>query len=90
MRTHIFIPEELMKEIDRIAGKRKRSRFIELAIRERLARETLSTALRESVGVLNVVDYPEWESVAKISAWVRSGRKEDDSRLARRMSGRRN
>lgn len=36
MRVHIIIPKELIDDVDRIAGKHKRSRFIEKAIREKL------------------------------------------------------
>ncbi|MCL4534764.1 MAG: ribbon-helix-helix domain-containing protein [Bacteroidetes bacterium] len=85
-RAHIFLPEELVKEVDRVAGKRKRSRFVELAIRERLAREALSMALKESAGVLSPADYPEWETPEKTSNWVRSMRQEDDKHLERKLS----
>ena len=85
MRTHIIVSEELLKEVDRLAGRRKRSRFIEYAIREKLSREALSVALEESAGVLALTDYPEWETPESASAWVRSGRREDDKRLARKL-----
>jgi len=88
MRTHIIVSEELLKEVDRLAGRRKRSRFIESAIREKLSREALSAALEESAGVLALADYPEWETPEKGSAWVRSGRGEDDERLARKLRAR--
>ena len=85
IRTHIVIPEDLINEVDRLAGRRKRSRFVEDAIREKLAREALSDALATSAGSLSPSDYPEWNSPAAISAWVKHGRREDDARLARKV-----
>lgn len=88
-RAHIVLPEDLINAVDRVAGKRKRSRFVESAIREKLAREALSTALRESAGTIDLKSYPEWETPEKASEWVRSLRKEDDVRLSRKVRGRR-
>lgn len=85
MRTHIVVPEDLIQQVDRIAGKRKRSRFVEEAIREKLLRQSLSGALVQSAGILSPTDYPEWDSPEKISAWVKTGREEDDARLARKL-----
>jgi predicted transcriptional regulator len=85
MRTHIVVPEELIEQIDRVAGKRKRSRFVEEAIREKLAREALSEALTRSAGVLSRGDYPEWGTPEKVSEWVKAGRKEDSTRLRRKL-----
>jgi predicted transcriptional regulator len=79
------LPEELLEAVDRVAGKRRRSRFVEAAIREKLSREALAIALREAAGVLRPADYPEWETPEKVSAWVRAGRRADDERLARKL-----
>ena len=84
-RAHVLLPEELLSKVDEVAGKRKRSRYVEAAIREKLSRDVLATALGESAGVLNPADYPEWESSEKASAWVRAGRRDDDARLARKL-----
>jgi metal-responsive CopG/Arc/MetJ family transcriptional regulator len=78
------VPEELIQEIDRVAGKRKRSRFVEEALREKLARASLSSALTQTAGILSPTDYPEWNTPEKVSAWVKAGRQEDDARLARK------
>lgn len=86
-RAHIVLPEELLEAVDRVVGKRKRSRFVEAAIREKLSREALSAALRESAGSIDLSDYPEWKTPEGVSAWVRSGRGGDDARLARKLKG---
>jgi metal-responsive CopG/Arc/MetJ family transcriptional regulator len=85
MRTHIVIPVELIQEVDRVAGKRRRSRFVEEAIREKLSRQVRSTVLAATAGVLSPADYPEWETPEKVSAWVKAGREQDNARLARKL-----
>lgn len=85
MRTHIVVPEGLIQEVDRVAGKRRRSHFVEEAIREKLSRQALGTALASAAGVLKPGEYPEWDSPEQVSAWVKGGRQEDDARLARKL-----
>ena len=85
MRAHIVVPEKLVQEVDRVAGKRRRSRFVEEAIREKLSRQALGNALAVTAGALDPSEYPEWDTAANISAWVRAGRKEDDTRVARQV-----
>lgn len=82
MRAHIVLPEQLIDEVDRVAGRRRRSRFVEVAIREKLAHEALGSALRESAGVLRPDDYLAWKTPSRTSAWVRASRAKDDERLA--------
>ncbi len=85
-RAHIVLPAELLKEVDKLSGKRKRSHFIEEAVRDRLSKEKLGIALNECAGILNPADYPEWETPEKTSAWVRALRQEDEARLARKLA----
>lgn len=85
-RAHIFLPEDLLEEVDRITGKRRRSRFIEVAIREKLSREALTAALEESAGVLSTDSYPEWGTPEKTSDSVRRGRQDDNTGLVRQLS----
>lgn len=83
MRAHVVLPEELIEEVDHIAGKRKRSQFVEEAIREKLAREALGRVLKDSAGMLKPSDYPHWETPEKADAWIRASRQLDNERLAR-------
>lgn len=85
MRTHIVVPEDLVREVDTVAGKRQRSCFVEEAIRDKLSRQALSAALAQSAGVLSPGDYPEWATTEEVSAWVKAGRQDDDARLARKL-----
>lgn len=88
MRTHIIVSEELIEEIDHIAGKRKRSRFVEEAIREKLAREAQSRALKKSAGILDLTRHPEWDTPEKISAWVHASRQLDEESLKEKLGPR--
>lgn len=85
MRAHIVLTEDIIKDVDRFAGKRRRSRFVEAAIREKLAREKLSRALAETAGVLSLSKYPEWETPEMTSRWVAARREEDNKSLLRKL-----
>lgn len=85
MRTHLRLPEELVREVDQIVGARQRSRFVEEAIRNQLKREKMAAALRNTAGSLRG-DYPEWESPERVSAWVAEGREEDEARLEQKLA----
>jgi metal-responsive CopG/Arc/MetJ family transcriptional regulator len=51
-RTNLTLPEELMKEVDELAGPRGRSRYVAEAVAQRVKRDRLGRAIRESAGVL--------------------------------------
>ena len=82
MRTHVVLSEDLLNEIDSVAGKRKRSEFIEEAVRARLQWIRQGLALEKAAGSLDLSQYPEWDSPEKVSAWVREQRQLDNERLA--------
>lgn len=81
LRAHIILPDRLVEEIDGVVGKRKRSHFVEQAVREKLKRESLLKALKETAGMLPADEYPEWETSEKVAAWVRKSRLQDTRRL---------
>lgn len=81
MRAHLVLSEEVVKEIDELVGKRKRSWFIEEAVREKLRRERQSAALAATAGVLSAEDYPEWATPENVAAWVHKMRRRDDEHL---------
>ena len=83
MRMHVVLPEELVKAVDAMAGKGKRSRFIEDAVRDKLNKERLLAALKDSAGTLSGEDYPHWDTPEQVSSWVRELRRESDQRLER-------
>lgn len=87
MRTHLILPEDLVNQVDAFVGKRRRSRFVEEAVREQLRRQTLIAALEESAGVLSESAHPEWATPEKVAAWVRDSRRRDEERLRRLRRG---
>ncbi len=86
MRTHIILPDDLVEAMDGLVGKRRRSAFVAEAIRERVRREQLRRALKESAGILKEADYPEWATPAKVARWVRKIRREGERAAHRRRA----
>ena len=81
MRAHVILPEDLVRAVDALAGKGKRSRFIEDAVREKLRREALLAALAETAGTLSAKDHPHWDTKEDVASWVRESRRQSDKRL---------
>jgi len=78
-RTHVIVPEELVKEIDRLSGKRKRSWFITQAIRKEIQRLNFLKAVKETTGAWKDEDHPEFKK--GVDYWIKSLREEDKKRL---------
>ena len=87
MRTHVILPEDLIRDIDALVAKGKRSRFIEEAVREKLRTDALLSALEETAGVLSAEDHPEWATRSRVASWVRKSRHQSDERLGRFPDG---
>ena len=81
MRTHLVLPDDLVQADDELVGKRRRSAFVTEAVRERVRREQLRRALRETAGILKAEDHPEWADSRRVAAWVRKVRRESERRL---------
>jgi hypothetical protein len=78
-RTHVVVPEELIREVDRLSGKRKRSQFIARAIKREIQRLNYIMAVRETAGAWEEKDHPELKDGS--GNWVRKLRDEDKKRL---------
>lgn len=74
-RAHIVLPDELIRQVDAAVGKRKRSRFVADALREKLKREALLIALEKTAGILSAESHPEWATSRKAAAWVHETRR---------------
>ena len=83
MRMHVVLPDDLVRAVDALAGKGKRSRFVEEAVRDKLKKERLLSALKNSAGALSGEDYPHWDTPEQVASWVRELRRESDQRLER-------
>jgi hypothetical protein len=84
----MVIPRDLIEEIDRLVGQRKRSAFVVEAIAEKLQRERFGRALAETKGFLSEEAHPEWATPEKTSAWVRALRAVDNEVTNRKLARR--
>jgi hypothetical protein len=84
IRTHVVLPEEVLKGIDALVGKRGRSAFLaDLASRE-VKRRKLMALLSEPGPIWKSEDHPELKHGA--AAWVRKTRREDEQRRLKRRA----
>jgi metal-responsive CopG/Arc/MetJ family transcriptional regulator len=67
-RTNLTLPEELMAEVDDLAGPRGRSRYVAEAVEQRVRRDKLGKAIRETAGAM--VGKPGSMSPDEVVAWV--------------------
>lgn len=72
--TNLTLPRDLVADIDAIAGRRNRSRFVEEAVRARLKREHLRVAIEQTAGSVSAEDHPEWATPQMVVEWVRAQR----------------
>jgi hypothetical protein len=75
VRAHVLLPKELVAEIDRRVGPRRRSEFLARAARRELDVEERLRAFDEFVGSLKDVDVPGWETSESAVEWVREQRR---------------
>jgi Arc/MetJ-type ribon-helix-helix transcriptional regulator len=78
-RTQVVLSEELVKDIDRLVGARRRSSFLAEAAEKELLRLRQIEALRVAAGAWKNKDHPELEQGA--AKWVRKLRQESESRF---------
>jgi Arc/MetJ-type ribon-helix-helix transcriptional regulator len=84
-RTHVVLPEELIREIDALVGKRGRSEFLaEVATRE-VKRRKLIELLEQPGPIWKSEDHPELKGGA--AAWVRKMRREDEKLRVGKAAG---
>jgi hypothetical protein len=77
IRTHFIAPKELIEEVDKLVGPRRRSEFLTEAAVEKLKRERLVRATRAAM-TLPAVEQPGWETAEAVSKWVRDIRADSD------------
>lgn len=83
IKTHLTIPGDLVAEVDRIAGKRRRSLFIAEATREKLAKERFMKVLEETSGAWSDRNHPELMTAKSVENYVRNKRQPYGKRLKR-------
>lgn len=75
-RTNLILPDELVAEVDRIAGPRMRSAYVAEAVEARLRRDRLKEIVQRTAGAWKIEDYPEFATPDDVVAWVRARRAE--------------
>jgi metal-responsive CopG/Arc/MetJ family transcriptional regulator len=76
-RTNVTLPEELLREVDELAGPRGRSQFVADAVAAKVKRERLRKALGETRGAL--VGTPSYMNPDEAYRWIRSMREEGEN-----------
>lgn len=74
-RTNVTLQEELLREVDELAGPRGRSQFVADAVTWKVKRERLRKALDETRGAL--VGTPGYMTPEESYRWIRSMRDEE-------------
>ena len=74
MRMHITLDDEIVAEIDAIAGPRRRSAFVREAVLAAVDRHRRAKLLRQVAGILRDSEH-EWD--ADPAAWVSAQRGSD-------------
>ena len=78
-RAHVFLPEDLLTEVDHLVGQRGRSAFLAEVIGQEVQRRKLLAALRDAKGSWKRADHPELEMGSE--KWVEALRQENEQRL---------
>ena len=74
-RTNLTLPAHLLDEVDAVAGPRGRSRYVAEAVQQRLRRDRLGTAIRDTTGIL--AGGEDAMNRAEVSRWVQHLRSEE-------------
>lgn len=82
-KAHVVLNSNILSEIDRIAGKRKRSLFIEEATREKLEKEKFLKVLEETKGAWSDKNHPELRTLRDVEQYVKEKRRPYQKRLKR-------
>ncbi len=86
-RTHVVLPDELLKRIDALVGKRGRSAFLAEIAEQEVKRRSLIKFLSTPGPIWKDEDHPELKNGAR--AWVRKMREADEKlRLKKRAAAR--
>lgn len=79
-KAHLVFPEDLLESIDRLVGKRKRSKFVVEATRKELRRIQLLQAIQKAAGAWQDEDHPDIVEKGTYQ-WVRQQREEENKRV---------
>ena len=78
-RAHVVLPNDLVSEIDKIAGSRGRSAFLADLARREIKRRRLLELFKRKEPIWKDKDHPELKGGA--AAWVREMRAQSEARF---------
>ena len=78
MRMHIELDDDLVAQVDRLAGARGRSEFVREALRTAVARELRVQSLRRAAGAVAAEEH-DWDTDP--ASWVAEQRRSDARRV---------
>ena len=73
-RTNVTLPEDLLRQVDELAGPRGRSRYVTDAVAKQVKRDRLRRVLAETAGAM--VGRPGWMSPDEVIAFVNESRED--------------
>ena len=74
-RTNVTLPADLLDRVDELAGPRGRSRYVAEAVAEKVRRDELGAAIRETAGAM--AGKRGRMTPAEVAAWVDELRSEE-------------
>jgi metal-responsive CopG/Arc/MetJ family transcriptional regulator len=83
VKAHLVFPSEILEEVDKISGKRKRSLFIAQATREKIERERFVRTLEETKGAWSDKNHPELQTAKDMERYLKEKRQSYRPRLKR-------
>lgn len=81
VKAHLVFPSEILEEVDKISGKRKRSLFIAQATREKIERERFVRTLEETKGAWSDKNHPELQTAEDMERYLKEKRQSYRARL---------
>ncbi|MBM4305744.1 MAG: hypothetical protein FJ123_03310 [Deltaproteobacteria bacterium] len=73
-KAYLVIPAEILEEVDKIVGKKRRSLFIAEATREKLEKERFLKILEETHGTWTDQNHPELRTNKDVERYIREKR----------------
>jgi metal-responsive CopG/Arc/MetJ family transcriptional regulator len=71
-RTNLTLPEDLLAEVDEIAGPRGRSRYVAEAVAQRVKRDRLGNAIQATAAVVDAASRLSRDEVSELVDELRS------------------
>ena len=75
--VNMSLPEDLVRQLDEVAGPRSRSAFAEEALRRAIKREQWRRSIELTAGSLKAEDYPHWRTSEDVVRWVEEMRAQE-------------